>query len=124
MDYSGQYSVLVIIRARLTYLDEEVSICASESLYTDDRRQCFLSLKVLVQVDPKVLLYAQRLQQESTHPHYALLGSIALVFQRIKQNQNDEVVRPLGVHDERPESPVALRDFPEQHDHLGRKSNG
>lgn len=111
--YLGQHPVC--IRCRKAYLNEKVTISASEPGDPDGLGQSVLSVKRLVQIQAKVLLDAEGLQEESTHPHNPLLGRIGLVFEGIEQDQNDEVVYPLGVDDEGSESFIALRDLPEEH---------
>ena len=102
-----------------THLYEKVPISAPEAGNPDRGWQHILRLEHLVQIYPKVLLDAQGLQEKSTHPHDALLRGIALELEGIEQNQDDEVVSPLGVDNEGSEPLVALSDLPKQHYDLG-----
>ena len=107
-----------------TYLDQEIGICPLEPRNPNERRECVLSLERLVQVHAKVLFHAQRLQQEGAHAYDALLGCVAHVLKSVEEGQDNKVVGSLRVNDEGPESLVALRHFPEQHDELGREPDG
>jgi hypothetical protein len=53
-------------------------------------------------------LYAQSLQHKYTHPYQTLFGRVVPLVDGVVENQNDKVMSPVCVDDERPETLVTL----------------
>lgn len=111
------------MQQNLSYVYQEICMSATEARYPNNQRQAVLAFESSVEIGAKVLLNTQRLQQKSTHSHNTLLGCVILVLQSVEQSEHDEIMDPLSIDDERPESLVALSDFPKEHDDLWRKSS-
>ena len=81
------------------YHDQKVSICSSESRYTDALRKSFLRLELRVQALAEIGLNTHRLHDEDAHPDHALLGSVGFVHNSIEYTEDDKVVRAVRIDD-------------------------
>ena len=92
----------------MAYCYQIVGIGAVEVGYAYARRQRFLTLECLIKTLPKMRLYTQSLQHKYTHPYETLFGRVAPLVDGIVENQNDKVMSPICIDNERPESLVTL----------------
>lgn len=101
-----------------TYSDDIVGVCAMEVWYSYAGWKRLLTVESLVKAFTKLWLDAQRLQYKDAHSNKTLLRGIITLVDGVVEHQNDKIMGPVCVNDERSEALVALQSFPEQHDHL------
>ena len=77
-----------------------------------------MGFKTFTEILSEIWFHTQCLQQENTHPYYALLRRIELIFNGVENNYDKEVMRSACIDDERPETLIALSNFPEKHNHF------
>lgn len=101
-----------------TYCDQIIGICAVKVRDADACWKRFLALECLVETLSKVRLDTQGLKDEYTHSDQALLGRVVALINCIIEHQNNEVMSSVRIDDKGAKPFVALKCFPEKHDHF------
>jgi hypothetical protein len=78
----------------------------------------FLALESLVEAFAKVRLNTQSLKNKYAHSDQALLRRIVALINCIIEHQNNEVMGSICVDNKRAKPFIALKCFPEKHDHF------
>jgi c-di-GMP-related signal transduction protein len=91
-----------------------------EIWYSNTRWKRFLPLEGLVQAFSKVRLDAHRLKDKDAHSDQTLLARLIALINSVVKNKNYKIVSTIGVDYEGAKAFVALKGFPEQHDHFRR----
>jgi hypothetical protein len=84
----------------------------------------FLALKSPIQALAEIGLDAHGLQDENAHPDQSILGWIVPVLHGVEENENDEIMRPVGVDYEGLEALVALQGLPKEHNQFRGPDQG